>query len=261
MSGANHVAQVQRPDRLVRQLQPGAQHRRHRPEPRQGLLSAAGYHGVTATTMAAKMIYGKAAFLLKWNGKAAASSGSQRHLRPLEPRLDDRHRHPQRRHVRGRQRLAPRLQRRHRDRQPQQTNRLRHHLQPRRQLQHPRRPNRHQRHPPTRHRHDPQKADQEKAEEKATANRRSPSAAHDRRSRRQQLSNLRLQHRTPHPRRQRRRLHQTSGDAPGGDPPPHRQRYRRLFCSRTARSLRAGMTSGPVFVGGSAWRSFASRPG
>ena len=53
------------------------------------------------------------------------------------------------------------------------------------QLQHPLRQHRHQRHTRPRHRHDPQKTNQEKAEEKAAANGRSPSAAHYRRPRRQ----------------------------------------------------------------------------
>ena len=70
------------------------------------------------------LMYGEAAFLLKWNGRAAAIGCSSRQHRPLERRLDAEHRRPDRRDVRRRERLAPRLHRRHRDRQPEQAHRL-----------------------------------------------------------------------------------------------------------------------------------------
>ena len=65
-----------------------------------------GGHGIGTDTN--KMSYGKAAFLLKWNGRPRLLLlDADRHLRPLELRLDDPDRQPQRRHVRGRHRLAP----------------------------------------------------------------------------------------------------------------------------------------------------------
>ena len=108
-----------------------------------------------SATDTGKMMYGKASFLLKWNGKGGGFFWQMNddRQRPLERRLDDRHRHPHRRALPGRRRLAQELHRRHRARQPQPHHRP--DLQPRRHLQNPQRHQRHHRHPPTHHRHDP----------------------------------------------------------------------------------------------------------
>ena len=109
-----------------------------------------------AATNTRTMQYGRASFYLVWNGKGGGFLWQdERRLRPLEPRLDNLHRHPPRRPLHRRRRPPPRLHRRHRPRQPQPL--LLPDLQPRRQLHHPQRQHRHQRHPLPHHRHGPQK--------------------------------------------------------------------------------------------------------
>ena len=85
-----------------------------------------------------KIQYGKASFLLVWNGSGGGFFWLVlRPRRPLEPGLDDRHRHAARGSLPGRGRLAAPVLGRNRPRQPKRL--LRPDLQPRRQLPDPER--------------------------------------------------------------------------------------------------------------------------
>ena len=109
-----------------------------------------------ACTMYDALMYGEAAFKLKWDGSGGGYRMQQTwQHRPLERRLDAEHRHPERGDVRGLDRLAARLHRRHRDRQPERAHRRADHLQPRRHLHRPERQPGHLRHPPTSPGNDP----------------------------------------------------------------------------------------------------------
>ena len=97
------------------------------------------YDGLCATgpacTLNDAMMYGEAAFRLKWDGSGGGyRMAADRQHRPLERRLDAEHRHSDRGDVRRREGLAPQLHRRHRDRQPERAHLRADHLQARRHV-------------------------------------------------------------------------------------------------------------------------------